>query len=150
MKRYDTTPQDVPDPKIGENDFYFPVLQYKGGKGPVVWPEDWKEADFVVVNGENAAGGFGINPETAGKLYSYGVDCITSGNHIWRNKDVFTLIEGDHRLVRPANYPNGTSGKIFLMFSSILSWSLSGTHPAAAADSTSFGRRLGQLGPNEL
>jgi metallophosphoesterase (TIGR00282 family) len=70
-----------------------------------------KEADFVVVNGENAAGGFGINAETTGKLYSYGVDCITTGNHVWRNKEVFAIIDGDHRLVRPANYPSGTPGK---------------------------------------
>jgi len=47
MNQYGTTPQDAPDPKIGVNDFYFPVLQYKAGKGPVVWPEGWKEADFI-------------------------------------------------------------------------------------------------------
>ena len=47
MNQYGTTPQDAPDPKIGVNDFYFPVLQYKAGNGPVVWPEGWKEADFT-------------------------------------------------------------------------------------------------------
>ena len=70
-----------------------------------------KDLDFVVVNGENAAGGFGVNAEVTGKLYSYGVDCITTGNHVWRNKDVFSIIDDDHRLIRPANYPGGTPGR---------------------------------------
>jgi 2',3'-cyclic-nucleotide 2'-phosphodiesterase len=70
-----------------------------------------KELDFVIVNGENAAGGFGVNAEITGKLYSYGVDCITTGNHVWRNKDVFSIIDDDHRLIRPANYPGGTPGR---------------------------------------
>ena len=70
-----------------------------------------KNADFVIANGENAAGGFGITPEVAGKLYSYGVDCISSGNHIWRNKAVFKIISEDQRLIRPANYPKGTPGR---------------------------------------
>jgi len=70
-----------------------------------------KKIDFVIANGENAAGGFGITGKIAGKLYSYGVDCITSGNHIWRNKEIFKVIEDNHRLLRPANYPNGTPGR---------------------------------------
>jgi len=69
------------------------------------------KADFVVANGENAAGGFGITANIAHKLHSYGVDCITSGNHIWRNKDVFNVINEDQHLLRPLNYPNGTPGK---------------------------------------
>jgi metallophosphoesterase (TIGR00282 family) len=70
-----------------------------------------KKVDFVIANGENAAGGFGITGEIAGKFYSYGVDCITSGNHIWRNKAIFRDINGDSRLIRPANYPRGTPGR---------------------------------------
>jgi len=70
-----------------------------------------KNADFIIANGENAAGGFGITGKIAGKLYSYGVDCITSGNHIWRNKEVFKVINDDPKLLRPANYPNGTPGR---------------------------------------
>jgi len=69
------------------------------------------DADFVVANGENAAGGFGITANIAQKLHSYGVDCITSGNHIWRNKDVFNVINDDQHLLRPLNYPNGTPGR---------------------------------------
>lgn len=70
-----------------------------------------KKADFVIANGENAAGGFGITGKIAGKLYSYGVDCITSGNHIWRNKEIFKIIKEDQKLLRPANYPSGTPGR---------------------------------------
>jgi metallophosphoesterase (TIGR00282 family) len=70
-----------------------------------------KKIDFVIANGENASGGFGITGEIAGKLYSYGVDCITSGNHIWRNKAIFRDINGDQKLLRPANYPRGTPGR---------------------------------------
>jgi metallophosphoesterase (TIGR00282 family) len=70
-----------------------------------------KKVDFVLANGENAAGGFGITGNIASKLYSYGVDCITTGNHVWRNRDIFKIIEENHRLLRPANYPNGTPGR---------------------------------------
>jgi metallophosphoesterase (TIGR00282 family) len=69
------------------------------------------QIDFIIANGENAAGGFGITGNIAGKLYSYGVDCITTGNHVWRNKEVFKVIEGNNRLIRPVNYPEGTPGK---------------------------------------
>ena len=68
-------------------------------------------ADFVIANGENSAGGFGITSNIAHKLHSYGIDCITSGNHIWRNKDVFQIIDKDPALLRPLNYPNGTPGR---------------------------------------
>jgi len=70
-----------------------------------------KNIDFVIANGENAAGGFGITGNIAGKLYSYGVDCITTGNHVWRNKEVFKIIENNSRLLRPVNYPEGTPGR---------------------------------------
>jgi len=70
-----------------------------------------KNINFVIANGENAAGGFGITGNIAGKLYSYGVDCITTGNHVWRNKEVFKIIDGNSRLLRPVNYPDGTPGR---------------------------------------
>ena len=50
-----------------------------------------KKINFVIANGENAAGGFGLTGKIASKLYSYGIDCITSGNHIWRNKEIFKI-----------------------------------------------------------
>ncbi|MEW6265706.1 MAG: ABC transporter substrate-binding protein [Thermodesulfobacteriota bacterium] len=47
-KKYGTTPQDAPDPKVGQDDFYFPVVQYKGGQGKIVFPEAWKETELAV------------------------------------------------------------------------------------------------------
>lgn len=75
-----------------------------------------EKIDFVIANGENAAGGFGITGNIAGKLYSYGVDCITTGNHIWRNREVFKVIDNDSKLLRPANFPNGTPGRGWTIF----------------------------------
>lgn len=66
--------------------------------------------DFVIVNGENAAGGFGINKYIAAKLLESGVDVITSGNHIWRQKDIYDFLEKENRILRPANYPKGALG----------------------------------------
>lgn len=66
---------------------------------------------FVVVNGENAAGGFGISARIAEAFFTWGVDVITTGNHVWRNKDVFKIIDSEKRLLRPLNYPEGAPGK---------------------------------------
>lgn len=66
--------------------------------------------DFTVVNGENAAGGFGITPRIASAFFHQGVDVITSGNHIWRNKDVYRILDKEQRLLRPVNYPDGAPG----------------------------------------
>ncbi len=67
--------------------------------------------DFVVANAENSAGGSGITPQTAQELFSYGVDAITSGDHIWKKKDVFEIIRSDNRILRPVNYPEGAPGQ---------------------------------------
>jgi metallophosphoesterase (TIGR00282 family) len=61
--------------------------------------------DFVVVNGENAAGGFGITPSTAQDLFDAGADCITLGNHSWDQAEALTYIDREPRLLRPYNYP---------------------------------------------
>ncbi len=61
--------------------------------------------DFVVVNGENAAGGFGITASTAAELFDAGADCITLGNHSWDQAEALTFIERETRLLRPFNYP---------------------------------------------
>ncbi|MCW5748541.1 MAG: YmdB family metallophosphoesterase [Alphaproteobacteria bacterium] len=66
--------------------------------------------DFVVVNGENAAAGFGITPRICEDLYAAGVDVITGGNHSWDQKDIMGYIAQDKRLLRPINYPAGTPG----------------------------------------
>jgi metallophosphoesterase (TIGR00282 family) len=62
--------------------------------------------DFVVVNGENAAGGFGITQATATELFMAGADCITLGNHSWDQAEALSYIEREHRLLRPFNYPS--------------------------------------------
>jgi metallophosphoesterase (TIGR00282 family) len=67
--------------------------------------------DFVVVNGENAAAGFGITARICQDLYAVGVDCITTGNHVWDQRELMATIDGDARLLRPANYPVGTPGR---------------------------------------
>jgi len=67
--------------------------------------------DLVVANGENAAGGFGLTRRTSDQLFDAGVDVITSGNHIWKQKDIFEVLEqGDSRVLRPANAPPGNPG----------------------------------------
>lgn len=67
--------------------------------------------DLVIANGENAAGGFGLTQETAQELFKCGVQVLTSGNHIWDKKDALEYIKREERIVRPANYPEGTPGR---------------------------------------
>lgn len=67
--------------------------------------------DFVIANGENAAGGFGITEEIANQLFAAGVDVVTLGNHAWDQPETQTHITREPRLLRPANYPDGTPGK---------------------------------------
>jgi metallophosphoesterase (TIGR00282 family) len=66
--------------------------------------------DFVVINGENAAGGFGITGKICAEFYAAGVDCITGGNHSWDQREVMAYIPTDPRLLRPINFPPGTPG----------------------------------------
>lgn len=67
--------------------------------------------DLVIANGENAAGGSGITPNTAADIYAAGVDIITMGDHLWDQKEVTQLLVNESRLVRPLNYPPGTPGQ---------------------------------------
>jgi metallophosphoesterase (TIGR00282 family) len=67
--------------------------------------------DFVIANGENSAGGSGITPKTAGEIFSAGVDVITTGDHLWDQKEVMELLRNEKRLLRPLNYPPGTPGQ---------------------------------------
>ena len=71
---------------------------------------DVHRIDLVIVNGENAAGGKSITPEIVHELFSIGVDVITTGNHVWDNKEVFKIINAEPALLRPANYPTGVMG----------------------------------------
>ena len=65
----------------------------------------------MIANGENAAGGSGITPKTAEEIFSAGVDVMTSGDHLWDQKEVATLLENEKRFLRPLNYPPGTPGQ---------------------------------------
>ena len=69
------------------------------------------ELDFVVVNGENAAGGFGITAQICNELFDAGVDAITLGNHAWDQREALVHIEREPRLIRPVNFPKGTPGR---------------------------------------
>ena len=67
--------------------------------------------DLVVANGENASGGIGITPAVADQLLGHGIDLLTSGNHIWKHKEILPYLEDTDRLLRPANYPPETPGR---------------------------------------
>ena len=69
------------------------------------------KADFVIANIENASHGFGLTKKNYEELCSAGINCFTSGNHIWDKKDIHEYIETTENLVRPINYPEGTKGK---------------------------------------
>ena len=72
--------------------------------------------DIVIVNGENAAHGKGLTYDTFIELLSGGADIVTSGNHIWDNRDVMRIIDQEPFLIRPANYPEGAPGKGFCIY----------------------------------
>ena len=73
--------------------------------------------DLVIANGENSAGGLGINPKTAGELYASGVDFITTGNHIWDKKEIRGYLDDNHtKIIRPANYPDRAPGVGYQVF----------------------------------
>ena len=67
--------------------------------------------DLVIANGENVAGGLGITPRTADKLLDAGIDVLTTGNHVYRHRDVYEYLDRSDRIVRPANYLESNPGK---------------------------------------
>jgi len=71
--------------------------------------------DMVIVNAENAAGGFGLTPAIAQELIETGVHVLTSGNHIWAQKDIIPNLDGDMMILRPLNYPPGVPGRGYLI-----------------------------------
>ncbi|MGI6684786.1 MAG: TIGR00282 family metallophosphoesterase [Bacillota bacterium] len=73
--------------------------------------------DFTVANGENAAGGAGINKKIFEEISNYGVDVVTMGNHVFDKKEVLSFINSEPRLIRPANYPPGVPGKGWTIYS---------------------------------
>jgi metallophosphoesterase (TIGR00282 family) len=71
---------------------------------------DTRRADLVIANGENSAGGKSITPDILRELLSIGVDVVTTGNHVWDNKEVLKILDSEPALLRPANYPDGVKG----------------------------------------
>jgi metallophosphoesterase (TIGR00282 family) len=71
--------------------------------------------NLVIANGENAAGGFGLTVDTTHELLGNGVDVLTSGNHIWAQKEIIPYLNGDMPILRPLNYPQGVPGRGYLM-----------------------------------
>ncbi|MBM4245317.1 MAG: TIGR00282 family metallophosphoesterase [Deltaproteobacteria bacterium] len=67
--------------------------------------------EFVVANGENAAGGKGLDPDSADELFDAGVDVITTGNHVWQHRTLLPVLEHETRILRPANFPEGNPGR---------------------------------------
>ncbi|ABP67718.1 metallophosphoesterase [Caldicellulosiruptor saccharolyticus DSM 8903] len=65
--------------------------------------------DVVIANCENAAGGNGLTKKVADELFDIGIDIMTMGNHVWSNKEIFSFIDSEQRIIRPANYPEGTT-----------------------------------------
>ncbi len=68
-------------------------------------------ADMVIANGENASGGVGLTAEVMQELLGMGVDVLTTGNHIWKHRDIYAGLEREQRIVRPANFPPGAPGR---------------------------------------
>jgi 2',3'-cyclic-nucleotide 2'-phosphodiesterase len=71
-----------------------------------------EEIDLVVANAENAAGGMGVDIKSAKELLSAGVQVLTSGNHIWKKKEIYPFLDEQESLIRPANFPAGAPGKV--------------------------------------
>ena len=72
------------------------------------------DLDLVIANSENVAGGLGVTPGTAAELLDCGVDVLTSGNHIWAQKDILPHLDSDMPILRPLNYPPGVPGRGYL------------------------------------
>jgi calcineurin-like phosphoesterase len=66
--------------------------------------------DLIIANGENAAGGIGITTKTADELFESDVDVITSGNHIWAQREIIPTLDSSPAILRPLNYPQGVPG----------------------------------------
>jgi len=75
------------------------------------------QIDLTIANGENLAAGTGFNEKTANELFSFGVNVLTMGNHVWDKREALDYIEKDKRIIRPINYPPGTPGAGYLLLS---------------------------------
>lgn len=97
------------------------VVGKPGRQATMEWVPILREkhhADFVIVNGENAAGGIGITPDIAKSFLGSGfIDVVTLGNHAWGKREIYPYLDEQPRLLRPANYPPGAPGAGFGVFS---------------------------------
>ena len=82
--------------------------------------------DMVIANVENAAGGFGLTSDIARELLVAGVDVLTSGNHIWAQKEIIPYLDGDMPVLRPLNYPPGVPGRGYIIIGQTLTVNLIG------------------------
>jgi metallophosphoesterase (TIGR00282 family) len=71
--------------------------------------------DMIIANAENAAGGFGLTSNIARELFSAGIDVLTSGNHIWAQKEIIAYLDGEMPILRPLNYPPGVPGRGYMI-----------------------------------
>jgi len=100
--------------------FFGDVVAQAGRKAIATVLPRWRELyqpDIVIANGENAAHGMGITPDTAAELFAAGVHVVTLGNHTFRKKEAAALLAADERILRPANYPPGVPGRGYGVFS---------------------------------
>ena len=85
------------------------------GRRALEWGIELRRAiaapDLVIVNGENAAGGFGITPDIAREFLGLGAHVITTGNHVWDKREIYPTLDEETRLLRPDNYPGGNPGR---------------------------------------
>ena len=84
------------------------------------------DINLVVANGENSAGGFGVTYDTAQDLLGAGVDVITTGNHVWRKKEIIPYLQEDLPIVRPSNFPPGVPGRGYLNVGKVMVLNLMG------------------------
>ena len=82
--------------------------------------------DLVIANAENAAGGLGLTSETAKELFNAGVDVLTSGNHIWAQKEIIPYLDGKMPILRPLNYPPGVPGRGYIVNGQVMIINLMG------------------------
>lgn len=78
--------------------------------------EQYGSFDFIIADGENAAGGFGLTEKVMNELFDCGIDVLTNGNHVWDKKDFVRFLDTEPRLLRPANHPEGTPGRGFAVY----------------------------------
>lgn len=101
-------------PKILKILFFGDIVGKPGRKAVNEYIESLKASncmpDFIIANVENASHGFGLTEKNYKELSDYGINCFTSGNHIWDKKEIFNYIQKADRLIRPINYPSKTKG----------------------------------------